>query len=83
MECAVAGVVSGSLETDLSDQFEITPDVPSVDDMLASAESIGTDTVNNSVDILTKVVPGTTASSQAGLLDSVGLGGVPGLEGII
>ena len=83
VECAVAGVVAGSLETDLSDSFELTPDVPSVDDMLASAESIGADTVNNSVDILTKVVPGTAANNQAGLLDSVGLGGIPGLEGII
>jgi len=79
VECAVAGVVAGAVETDLSDNFELVPDVPSVDDMIASAETIGTDTVNNSVDILTKVVPGTTANNQAGLLDSVGLGGIPGL----
>ena len=51
--------------------------------MIASAETIGADTVNNSVDILTKVVPGTTSSNPEGLLGSIGLGGVPGLEGII
>ena len=83
VECAVAGVVAGSVETDLSDSFELVPDVPSVDDMIASAETIGADTVNNSVDILTKVVPGTTSSNPEGLLGSIGLGGVPGLEGII
>ncbi len=76
VECAVAGVVSGAVETDLSDNFDLVSDVPSVDDMIASAETIGTDTVNNSVDILTKVAPGTTANNTAGLLDSAGLGGI-------